>query len=168
MFKCLSLFFTFTIASVDIYSTHHTNPHVWIHHMIARLPCLSMLLNHFSLSTDTMCCVMLCYLLRKRPENIQEQPCRQGNEKKGVITSEAASSDSSAVLLLFHPHAVSLSPSVFIQWSAAPACHAMKTAQKWLLWKLSPTGHLCHRNQSDNASCWLTLPEHLRLFWRQV
>lgn len=30
-----------------------------------------------------------------------------------MITSESASSDSSAVLLLFHPHAVSLSPPVY-------------------------------------------------------
>lgn len=131
--------------------------------------CQITMIIYVSQPSATVCCVILFYLLRKRPENVQEQPCRQGNEKEAAITSESASSDSSAVLLLFHPHAVSFRPSVFIQWSAAPACHAMKTAQKWLLWKRPPplTGHLCHLNHSNAASCWVTLPEHLRLFWRE-
>lgn len=38
----------------------------------------------------------------------------------------------------FHPHAVASSPCLFKGWLAAPACHTMKTAQKWLLWKPSP------------------------------
>lgn len=116
-----------------------------------------------------MCCVTFLYLVQKGPDNIQDQLCRQGKEKEGsrrrVLTSHSASSDSSAALLLFHPHAVSLSPSVFIQWLAAPACHTTKTAQKWLLWKLSPAGRLCHPSHSNIASCWVALSAHLRLFW---
>lgn len=115
-----------------------------------------------------MCCVTFLYLVRKGPDNIQEQLCRQGKEKEGsrrrVLTSHSASSDSSAALLLFHPHAVSLSPSVFIQWLTAPACHTTKTAQKWLLWKLSPAGCLCHPSHSNIASCWVALSVHIRLF----
>lgn len=147
-----------------------------MHHILVWLPCLSELINHFSLfiglllhKKNTMCCVTFLYLVQKGPD-IQEQLCRQGKEKEGsrrVLTSHSASSDSSAALLLFHPHAVSLSPSVFIQWLAALACHTMKTAQKWLLWKLSPTGRLCHPSHSNIASCWVALSERLRLFWCQ-
>lgn len=91
------------------------------------------------ITLNTQCAVSCCFTLEENwPKmNVQEQAGEQGGGKEAAITSESASSDSS-VLLLFHPHAVSLSPCLFNGWLAALACHTMKTAQKWLLWKPSP------------------------------